>query len=272
MGKLRELKYEFIRTPLEQPLMQLRHAFHYLERRNHPELKQIYEEGNLIEQLWRQLVRKDSNCIDAGCHYGSVLSRFCSLARQGRHLGVEAVPEKAAFLRRKFPEVEILNLALSDKPGSATFYVDTSQSGFSGLARHSEGAFREIRIARSRLDDVVPKDRRFDVMKVDVEGAELPLFQGGGEFLRRDRPTILFECGPSGPAAFGYSAGDLYDFFADSKYLVYFLKDILNADPPISRNTFEAALVFPFKAFNWVAVPLERAADPLQGTNEHRRT
>jgi FkbM family methyltransferase len=265
VGKLSELKYELIRTPLERPLMQLRHAFDTFKRWNHPELKPIYEESDQIERVWRRIVRKNSNCIDAGCHYGSVLSRFCSLAPQGHHLAVEAVPRKAAFLRRKFPDVDILNLALSDQPGTATFYIDAAASGFSGLARHSEGKFQEIRIACSRLDDVVPKDRRFDVVKVDVEGAELPLFRGGQEFLSRDRPTILFECGPSGPAAFGYSAGDLHDFFTANQYLVFLVKNALDGGPPIDRDSFEAALVFPFKGFNWVAAPAERAAAPLNG-------
>jgi FkbM family methyltransferase len=263
MGKLSELKYEFIRTPLEQPLMKLRHVFTIIECWSHPELKAIYDEGNQIERLWKRIVREDSNCIDAGCHYGSMLSRFCSLAPLGHHVAVEAVPQKVAFLRRKFREVEVLNLALSDQPGTATFYIDANTSGFSSLARHSEGKFHEIRIQCSRLDDVIPRDRRFDVIKVDVEGAELPLMQGAKEFLRRDRPTILFECGPSGPAAFGYSAGDLHEFFLANQYSVYFLNDVLNGGAPIDRASFEAALVFPFKAFNWVAVPAERAPDPF---------
>lgn len=258
MVTLSNLKYELIRTPLEQPLMRLRHSLGYFERRRHPEMKEIHLEGERIEELWRRLIRKDTNCIDAGCHYGSMLSRFCSLAPRGRHLAIEAIPSKAAFLRRKFPDVEVLQLALSDTPGTVSFYINLDQSGFSGMAPHSEGRVEKIEVPSNRLDQIVPADRRFDVLKVDVEGAELFLFRGATEFLKRDQPTILFECGPSGPVAFGYPPGEIHDFFISQDYAVFFVGDWLKGAPPIDRATFEAALVYPFKAFNWVAMAKDR--------------
>jgi FkbM family methyltransferase len=259
--KLSNLKYELIRTPLEQPLMRLRHMLGYPERRRHPELKNIHMEGERIDALWRRLIRRDTNCFDAGCHYGSVLSRFCSLAPQGAHMAIEAMPSKAAFLRRKFPEVRVLQMALSDKPGTVSFYINLDQSGFSGLAPHSDGKFEKIEVPGDCLDNIVPSNRRFDVLKVDVEGAELSVFRGATEFLKRDRPTVLFECGPSGPPAFGYEAGEIHDLFASKDYLVFFIEDFLKGEQPIDRATFESALVFPFKAFNWVAVAAERVKD-----------
>jgi FkbM family methyltransferase len=261
MAQFSNLKYEFIRTPLEQPLMRLREAAGYFHRKKHPELSEVFLEGDRIEALWKRILRKDSNCIDAGCHYGSMLSRFCSLAPKGRHLAIEAIPGKVTFLRRKFPEVDVRHLALSDTPGTASFYIDLDKTGFSGLAQHTSGNFEKIEVTCERLDQIVPQDRRFDVLKVDVEGAELPLFRGATELLRRDRPVVLFECGPSGPPAFGYTAGDLHDFFAAQNYSVFFLKDILSGGAPVDRATLEAALIFPFKALNWVAAPNSRIAE-----------
>lgn len=80
MAQLRDLKYEFIRTPFEQPLMRLREAAGYFWRRRNPELREVYLEGDRIDALWKKIIRKDTNCIDAGCHYGAMLSRFCNLA------------------------------------------------------------------------------------------------------------------------------------------------------------------------------------------------
>jgi FkbM family methyltransferase len=261
MAQLRDLKYEFIRTPFEQPLMRLREAAGYFWRRRNPELREVYLEGDRIDALWKKIIRKDTNCIDAGCHYGAMLSRFCNLAPQGKHLAVEAMPSKATFLRRKFPDVEIRNIALSDEPGVASFYIDMDKTGFSGLAKHTDGNFKKIEVACDRLDTIIPQDRRFDVLKVDVEGAELQLFRGATEYLKRDRPVVLFECGPSGPPAFGYTAGDLHDFFSANNYAVFFLKDILEGGAPVDRASLEAALVFPFKALNWVAVANSRISE-----------
>jgi FkbM family methyltransferase len=262
MAKLRELKYELIGTPLEPWITGVRRYYAgYVGLARHPELREIYREDGRIHALWKKIVRPNSNCIDVGCHYGSVLSQFCRLAPSGMHLAVEAIPEKAAFLRRKFPQVDVRNLALCDYAGTSTFHIDVDKSGFSGLGRHTEGKFRTIEVKCDSLDSIVPRDRRFDILKLDVEGAELLVLRGATGFLRSDRPTILFECGPSGPEAFHYTAADLHRFLISQDYLVFFVKDALHGGAPIDSNEMEEALRFPFKAFNWAAIPKERSSD-----------
>jgi FkbM family methyltransferase len=253
---LTDLKYEFIRTPLEGPLMWLRRAFEYPSRARHPELREIHLEEPRIRAVIDRYVTADSNCVDIGCHYGSVLSHFCRIAPRGRHVAFEAIPGKVRFLRRKFPDVEIQELALSDRAGMVAFHINRGASGFSGLAPHGKGEFERIEVRCARLDDVLPRDRRFPFVKLDVEGAELFVLKGATEFLARDRPALLFECGPSGPGAFGYTAEDLYDFLTGTcSYSIFFLKDALHDGPPASREAFSQALVYPFRAFNWLAKP-----------------
>lgn len=252
-----ELKYEFIRTPLEGPLVAARRAVdHFTRRRQHPELDGLYEQEERMSAVLRRIVGRRSNCIDIGCHYGSVLSTLCALAPEGRHVAFEPTPHKACFLRRKFPEVDLHETALADRADLVAFHVNRTRSGFSGLARHGDGEFEEIVVSCVRLDDVVPRNRRFDFVKIDVEGAELAAFRGATEFLARDRPVVLFECGPSGPAAFGYTPGDLHEFLTDAcNYSIFMFDEYLRSGPPIARADFEQALVYPFRAFNWLAIP-----------------
>jgi FkbM family methyltransferase len=261
--RFHEIKYTFIRTRFEQPLMRLRHSLGFLERRRHPELSEIHCESQRIEMLLRKIIHRDTNCVDVGCHYGSMLSRFCALAPDGRHIAIEAIPWKVHFLRRKFPDVEVQEAALSDHPGIESFYINLNATGFSGLARHGEGRFERINVECMRLDDVLPQDRRFGLLKLDVEGAELPVLRGASEFLARDRPALLFECGPSGPSTFGYTCGELHDWLSAKGYSVFHLKDALGCGSPISRRDFEAALVYPFMAFNWLALSADQIAVPV---------
>jgi FkbM family methyltransferase len=252
-----ELKYEFIRTRLEEPLMGLRRALDLPRRLRHPELREIYREDARIHAAVRRILRPDSNCVDVGCHYGSMLSRFCRNSPRGRHVAFEAIPGKVRFLRRKFPEVDVRQLALSDHAGSAQFYVDRKATGFSGLARRAGRDVEALEVGVDRLDDVLPRDRRYHLLKLDVEGAELLVLRGGLATLRRHRPAILFECAPGGPSAFGYAPGDLHDLLTgEAGYAVFFLRDYLEGGAPAGRAAFEEACTrYPFTAFNWIALP-----------------
>ena len=181
-----------------------------IRRFTQPQFNHLRGEDARMLRIMKRLLRPTSNCIDIGCHYGSMLSRMVRLAPRGRHLAFEAMPDKVEFLRGKFPEVDVREMALTDTPGEAKFWVNVAHSGFSGLQRHGDGEFEPLMVTCARLDDELPDDRTFDFVKIDVEGAEMLVVRGGAEFLRRDRPHLLFECSPDSPLAFGYQPIDLY--------------------------------------------------------------
>ena len=62
----------------------------------------------------------------------------------------------------------------------------------------SEPATEEIEIDVSRLDDIVPKGERVDVVKIDVEGAELAVLSGMTRIVAENpQVAIIAEYGPS---------------------------------------------------------------------------
>lgn len=253
---LRTLRYELIRTPLEGPAMALRDLLSVGRRLRHPELREIYQEDARIKQLLKRCLRPDSNCLDIGAHYGSMLSACLKHAPLGQHMAVEAIPEKLAFLRRKFPEVQLHGVALSSEAGSVDFHVDDRRSGFSGMARpeYLGDGFRKIVVPCDTLDHITSGAAHIDFVKIDVEGAEEIVLESGRNFVAEHKPLILFECAPSGPEAFGRTAADLYRLVTEELgYQIYLLKEFLRQGPPVELDSFEAALVYPFQAFNWVA-------------------
>jgi FkbM family methyltransferase len=256
--RLGALKYHLIRTPFEEPVCALRSLARLPQRLRHPELSEIHREDARIKQVLQRCLRPDSNLLDVGAHYGSMLSPMTRLAPHGRHTAVEAIPAKAAFLRRKFPEVSIHNLALSEHPGSVDFFINKKRTGFSGLARHGESGdeFEKIEVPCETLDRLMQDAPRVHFMKIDVEGAEEMVLRSGKGFLAEHGPTILFECGPSGARAFGREPTDLFDLLEGTLgYDVFLLRDWLADGAGVSREEFAEALVYPFKAFNWVAQP-----------------
>ena len=69
-----------------------------------------------------------------------------------------------------------------------------------------------------KLDDVFPRDVTIEVMKVDVEGAELAVLEGAGETIERTKPYVIFEANSDTSEAAGYSIETLLSWFTDHGY------------------------------------------------------
>ncbi|EDN68013.1 Methyltransferase FkbM [Beggiatoa sp. PS] len=122
-------------THLQQPAQYLRKVVNLRKHWKYPELKEIYLESSRIDKMMECMIKDSMNCIDIGCHIGSMLSLILQRSPHGHHIAIEPIPYKAEWLKRKFPNVNVQQIALSDTPHEATFHHYPLKSGFSGLIR-----------------------------------------------------------------------------------------------------------------------------------------
>jgi FkbM family methyltransferase len=217
-------------------------------------LRRDLRDHHAIKLILGVRLRADSHTIDVGAHEGSVLRDLVALAPDGRHLAFEPIPEMRARLDAEFgpaPNVEVRGAALSDENGEAVFHHVTTAPGYSGLKQRDMPAGEEvqtIRVPTERMDDVLPEDFAPDLIKIDVEGAEMLVLRGGAETIARHRPTIVFEHGAGGFEQYGYGPGDLHDLLVRDCGLRIF--DLAGVGP-YSRQRFEQ--VFDEPIWNFVA-------------------
>jgi FkbM family methyltransferase len=254
--------YEFfassvIGTPLQRPAEAIRSLIGLPQRRKRPELREIFLEHGRSRMVLRRAITPETNCIDVGCHLGPVLDDIARLAPRGRHIAIEPLPYKAAWLRRKFPKVEVHQLAVGEEDAVADFYYQPRSSGFSGLRKLGGEEATSISVRCRRLDDIVPPDRPIGFIKIDVEGGEYGAFRGARRILAECRPIILFECTCPNLDAFGISASQMFAFLTqEMRYHVFLFKDWLSDGEPLDLARFEDSMVYPFKAFNYLAAPI----------------
>ena len=147
--------------------------------------------------------------LDIGANIGLMTSLMCCCVGQdGRVMAFEPHPQlfnelqhNVANLRHPPQTIpELHNLALSDTSGEAVLDVGAGWSENRGLSRLAEEAkvtdANAVRVRRGRLDDLLPIETvsRPIVIKIDVEGHELKVFQGARRLLESHRVRdIIFE-------------------------------------------------------------------------------
>lgn len=124
----------------------------------------------------------------------------------------------------RFAQVRSHRIGLSDRQGTAGLLVASDAHA----GQNTLGRFIYDQVTTSTVETVplLPLDEfaeregldRCDVVKLDVEGAELAVLRGGVQFLRRTRPIILMEFQPKSLAAQGASTEDVLRFLRNLDY------------------------------------------------------
>jgi FkbM family methyltransferase len=251
------VKHLLVGTPVGRVMQRVRWLASAGRRRRHPELWDLYLESERTDLVLRHLVEPTWNCVDCGAHVGSVLASIRSLAPDGHHVAIEADGQKAATLRRRFPDVVVHAVALGSHPGRADLLIDRSRPGFSHLvpAGGAPEHGRTVSVPVARLDDLVHHD--VQLIKIDIEGAELSALRGARDLLTRCHPAVLFECGTDESLrTFGYDRAALYSFLVDDHgYAIHSMIDYLYGRPPMTLPEFQKAGCYPYPGFNYLALP-----------------
>jgi FkbM family methyltransferase len=242
-------------------LIAMRDAFQMLEAMlGKPEILGTLANDQLAGRLIARLNRSETAFLDVGAHIGSVSA---AVARNDATIAIhafEAVPEKVAALRRKFPGFVVHECAVGDRAGEVTFFVNTVLSGYSSLgapAGAASGAIVAIHVAMKTLDELVPAVP-VDVIKMDIEGAELGALRGAVRLIERYRPTVMFESAPGDPNGLGYTKEALWQFFNDIGYEIVVPNRVAHDGAGLSQEGFVEGHLYPRRTTNYFAVASER--------------
>lgn len=180
--------------------------------------------------LSRSLIRPGDTVMDVGANIGLwVMGAARHAGPQGNVHAFEPVPENFARLTRNLAlnglnQVCCQQLALSDRSGRAVFYSATDHNSGLGSLTQRDRADRQMETEVMTLDDYCEERaiHGIDLMKVDVEGAELMVFRGAPRVLSSTKaPIIMFETDEALTARFDCSSSSIkellhqygYDFF-----------------------------------------------------------
>ena len=176
----------------------------------------------------RSTLKPGAACIDVGAQIGYITLVMAS--SQDRNVSVLSFePEDAnyAHLQRNLELNDLKNVttvqkAVSSEPGSIKLYLSADENAGTHSTVFVEGNVSEkfIEIPCTTLDDEISSRgmQRLDLIKIDVEGAEIDVIRGATNTLKSLKPTIIAELSDALQEAAGFTCAQFKQYMIDLGY------------------------------------------------------
>ena len=203
-------------------------------------LNQRYDKQT--KRIMQIVLEDESTFIDVGSHKGEVLELALKISKRGKHFAFEPIPYLFHKLNDKYgSKCEVLNYGLSDQKKQSSFQHVTTNPAYSGIKKRTypkEEQVETIQIQLDTLDNQLKQHDRVDMIKIDVEGAELEVLRGAKKIIEKFHPIIVFEHGLGASDHYNTSPEDILNFFDDHQYQLFTLKGFIADEPALFRKDF----------------------------------
>ena len=192
-------------------------------------------------------LQPESVFIDLGANQGEFTIFAASLVgNNGRVYAFEPSPPMQQQLLRNvklndFSQVYIEPMAVADKPGDLFLYSPvgqyedgTTHDGLPSLyAQASTPLSSATKVSVTTLDAWLTQQdlTRVDLIKMDIEGAELPALKGGVGLIQRFRPALIIELNAATSSAAGYTMQDLLAWLHAQNYDIFCIEEDSRLSP-----------------------------------------
>lgn len=169
--------------------------------------------------------------IDIGANIGTTTIPAARIVGSGgRVVAVEAHPTVAMYLTENIKLNGLGNVIVHrcavDSRGGTVRFADLRADDTNRILADGDG----IEVPSRTLDDIASAHDRVDLLKIDVEGAEMRVLRGGHETLRKTK-AIYIEVADAFLRRFGSSAAELIEFLQESGFHLHAVSDDLSLHP-----------------------------------------
>jgi FkbM family methyltransferase len=213
--------------------------------------------------LLSQLLEPGMTVLDGGANEGAYAVFLGALVGPlGQVIAVEPSPRERERLQENarlngMAHISLINAALAEQPGEVDLLLaeaaHAGQNTLGSFMYPGVAAAGSVRVPATTIDLLVGTEglMRLDMVKLDLEGAELRALTGAQETLRRWRPLVLLECAPSALSRQGASLRDLRRLFDECGYQMLGFDAQLGKPVPLIGDAPSDSLVSVHRERNW---------------------
>jgi FkbM family methyltransferase len=154
----------------------------------------------------RQVARPDDVIVDIGANFGLYSLSLAKICTQGHVWSYEPCANTAQHLRTSiqlngYSNASLLQMALSNEPGKGKLR-NSANSELNALTNDTEPG-EEVELTALDAESSAHGWTRVDIVKIDAEGHELQVLNGGTKFFDTHSPLIMCEVKVGGQVDFG---------------------------------------------------------------------
>ena len=220
-----------------------------------------------MARVLRHVTRPGSACIDLGANIGAyTLIMAFAAGPAGSVIAVEPHPEIAAELSKnlalnRLDNVTVINAALTQEDGETALFsrARDATNRLASSLRPSGGAGERtipVKTISARVLESALENRSCDVIKIDVNGAEMIVLRELGEMISRRRPCLLVEHRKPFWDAFGARIEDAINLLHKWGYDLYSITK--GVTRPLGKEAPEKCNLLCVPSFNSVEIPAGR--------------
>lgn len=201
-----------------------------------------------LDNVYR-MIRPGFTVVDAGAHIGHVSIRFAQYAKRGFVHAFE--PDAHSFQRLKenvllndFENIRIYPQALGAFAGNKSLYrIDPFNPGMNRILEQDPQVFygrEEVEVIT--LDQWHEQNRihKIDLLKIDTEGYELHILEGGKNMIQRCKPILYLELIDLNLQQHGYDHRKVLHWLNEKGYSVL---EATSMKPLIPRDSLYADVI-----------------------------
>ncbi len=184
--------------------------------------------------------------LDAGANVGMFTVFMARRVSGGKVIAFEPVPSMHDRLLDNialngFSNVMTRAAGLSDQTGTLPIHeIDSTHEGLSTLYPGDLKTLWRTDVPVVPLDSVFTEFgvQRFDLIKIDIEGGELPALRGMRGLIAQHHPAVVAEINSATYASAGYTPADVYTFFHELGYRPFEITRTGGLRPSMGEATF----------------------------------
>lgn len=201
-------------------------------------------------RLFQTLIKPGMTFIDVGAHVGyySLLAAR-QVGEEGQVYSFEPEPVNFSLLVKnvelnEYRNISTISQAVSNNKGFSTLFVSALDSGRNSVFHHGLPENGSVRVATTTLDAFLEEKGwpKVDLIKIDVEGAELDVLAGMTELLGKYGDLkLIMEFNPALLQSAGVDPSVFLDAPGPGRFHIFAIEEPMGLQPLSSEELFSMA-------------------------------